>query len=413
MQLKSLTIAVHAALIGLSLHHSAQAAEGKTDTQSAQKTLPTIDVSGVKEVETALGPVYGFVAQRSETATKTDAPLIEVPQSISVLGRTELEARGGTNDMMDALRYTPGITVGVWGVDNRGRDWALMRGFPTIDTTHYRDGLNRGGDGRPLTEMYGLERVEVLRGPSSVLYGSGEAGGIINRISKRPNGEAIREVELQAGSFDRRRMAFDLGDRIDKEGTLSFRLVGLGLKTNSNNDKYPDGKPVKNERFYFAPSLRWQPSASTSVTLLADIVDNKSGDDFGYLTTADGALLSAKEGDPNFSWIKQRQSTIGYQVEHHLNDIWSVRQNFRQELNTSSKSHIRSELLEDGSTLARTTRLNEDPFNQPVVDSQITGKFKNKWLENTLLAGVDWNRFNSTGREYTGAAPDLNIGAPV
>lgn len=413
MQFNRTTVAIHAAFIGLTSVPSSYAADRTAQAPSAQTTLPTIEVAGERQPESPTGPVNGFAAQRTETGAKIDTPLVEMAQSISVVGREELDARGGTNDVMDALRYTPGIAVSVWGVDNRGRDWALMRGFPTINTTHYRDGLNRGGDGRPLTEMYGMERIEVLRGPSSVLYGSGDAGGIINRISKRPTGDTIREVEMQAGSFDRRRLAFDLGDRLNKDGTLSFRLVGLGLKTNSNNDKYPDGTPVKNERFYLAPSIRWQPSAATSVVVLADIIDNKSGDDFGYLTTNSGALLSAKEGDPKFSWIKQRQSTIGYQLEHRLDENWKVRQNFRQEMNTGSKRHIRSKLLSDERTLRRTAQLNEDPFNQTVVDTNISGSFKNQWFENKVLAGLDWNRFTSSGREFTGDAPSLDVLAPV
>ena len=153
--------------------------------------------------ESAMGPVQGYVARRSATGTKTDTPLLEVPQSISVIGREEMEARGVQN-IMDAVRYTPGVTVNNWGFDPRGIDWILMRGFDTTaGISGYRDGLVMPA--YSVSEPYGLERIEVLRGPASVVFGQGDAGGIINRVSKMPSNTPVREVELSYGTFQRKK----------------------------------------------------------------------------------------------------------------------------------------------------------------------------------------------------------------
>ncbi|MGH2263430.1 TonB-dependent receptor plug domain-containing protein, partial [Klebsiella pneumoniae] len=145
----------------------------------------------------AFSAVPGYAASRTATATKTDTPILEVPQSISVVGRDEMQARGAL-DVMDAVQYTPGVSGNTYGPDNRGWEYINLRGFSTYYVS-FRDGLAQTPTGvtRYSTEPYGLERIEVLRGPSSMTFGQGDAGGVLNRISKRPTGERIREVEVQ------------------------------------------------------------------------------------------------------------------------------------------------------------------------------------------------------------------------
>jgi iron complex outermembrane receptor protein len=224
--------------------------------EATGSTLPAVTVRGTAYTETANGPVQGYVARRSATGTKTDTPLLETPQSISVIGRDELDARG-VQTVMEAVRYAPGVAVGNWGYDARGIDWLLIRGFDATNAM-FRDGLSMPA--YSLTESYGVERVELLRGPASVTFGQSDAGGLVNRVSKRPGDTAVREVELQLGSFDRRQLAFDLGGALGD--ALSYRLVGVGLDSETQ-ERYPNGAAVEVERRHVAPSLRWRPSEST------------------------------------------------------------------------------------------------------------------------------------------------------
>ncbi len=391
--------------------------EGSTlviERMASITSLPEVRVTAQAERESATGPVIGYVAQRSATGTKTDTAIIETPQSISVIGRDELDARGA-QDLLEAIRYTPGVTSNTYGVDNRGYEFLLMRGFDGAARESYRDGLEQASFGNivGLTETYGVERIEVLRGPSSMIFGGGDAGGIINRTSKLPTGDALREVDIQYGSFNRKQLGFDVGDRLNDDGSLAFRVVGLGLKSNSNNAQYPNGDELKNERFYLAPSLRWRPTATTSFTVLAEVLKNKSADDIWYLADPDGKRTNLNEGDPNYSQMKQNQASIGYQFEHQFNDAWTLKQNFRQTQTDNDKHHIWSNWEADGRTLSRTTVLHQDQLDQTLLDTHMQGKLHLGATQHTVLLGVDWNHVKGSETAYTGQAPSLDLFEPI
>ncbi|MCY1213671.1 TonB-dependent siderophore receptor [Variovorax sp. RO1] len=371
---------------------------------AAGSTLPVVTVRD--EPEVANGPVQGYVARRSATGTKTDTPLIETPQSISVIGREELDARGVQN-IMEAVRYTPGVAVGNWGYDARGIDWLLLRGFDATNAM-YRDGLRLAP--YSLTEPYGVERVEVLRGPASVAYGQSDAGGVINRVSKMPSATAVREVEVQLGSFGRKQLGVDLGGAISD--TLTYRLVGVAHDSNTQ-ESYPNGDAVKVKRDYLAPSLRWQPSAATSFTVLAEFLQSKAGDDTGYVVGPKGVPTWVKEGEPRFSWIKQKQNALGYMFEHHFNDSWTVRQNVRFNDFDTDKTHMRTALQADGRTLLRTARADPERVHQLTADTNVQGRVRTGAAEHTLLFGIDWMRNNYSTSTRTGPAPSLDLLFPV
>ncbi len=367
--------------------------------------LPPIMVSDERP-ETANGPVQGYVARRSSTAMKTDTPLIETPQSISVIGRDELDARG-VQSITEAVRYTPGVAAGNWGFDGRGYDWLLIRGF-NATTAMYRDGLLLPP--WSMTESYGLERVEVLRGPASTSFGQTDAGGIVNRVSKLPSATSVREVEVQLGSFNRKQAAVDLGGAISD--TLSYRLIGVGLDSDVQ-ERYPTGEALPLKRSYLAPSLRWQPSGSTSFTVLGEFLKNKAGDDIGYVVNPKGGTPMVKEGDPRYSLLETQQSSLGYIFEHDFNDSWAVRQNLRYTRFDTDKHHIFSNFLDDDRTLARTAKFTTERFNQLTADTHLRGRVRTGAAEHTLLFGVDWTRFRNSGKTFDGPAPDLNLLAPL
>jgi iron complex outermembrane receptor protein len=381
------------------------------DVSGAQNTLPAVQVVANAD-ESPTGAFPGYVARRTATATKTDTPVLEVPQSISVIGREEMDARGA-QDVMEAIRYTPGVTTGMYGPDNRGWEYILLRGFPTTYGV-FRDGLAQPPFGPTyyLTEPYGLERVEVLRGPSSMVFGQGDAGGIVNRVSKLANGERIREIELQYGSFQRKQLAFDLGDQIGSNTDLSYRVVGVGLDSN-DQDRYPDGRKLNHTRSYIAPSVRWQPNATTSLTVFGEFLRNNTGEDPYYLTQ-DYKLYPIKVGDYSFGQLKQTSSAIGYRFETALNDSWTLRQNFRySQIDLSRRVVWADSLGEDQHTLARIARTWNDPADLAALDTNVQGKLRYGAVEHTVLLGVDYANQRGKQRRFIGAAPDLDLFAPV
>lgn len=377
-----------------------------------ENVLPLVRVNAAPETERALGPVVGYVAGRTATATKTDTSLLEVPQSISVIGRDEMDAHGA-QDIMAAIRYTPGVSVNAYGPDNRGWEEIMLRGFSSYYAS-YRDGLAQTPFGivYALTEPYGLERVEVLRGPASMTFGQGDAGGIVNRVSKQATGESIREIEVQFGSHQRKQLAVDLANTTSADEPLAYRVVAVGLDSN-DQDRYPDGHPLNRTRTYVAPSLRWQPDAATSLTLLGEFIRNRSPEDPYYIGT-DYVVTSVKMGDYSFSRLTQDQAAVGFRFEHRFNDHWTVRQVARH-------SHIELDrrvvwvdsLLNDGHTVSRVARTWNDSATQTGLDSNVQGKLRSGSAEHTLLFGIDWNNLRGNALRHIGTAPDLDLLAPV
>ncbi|MDP9895531.1 outer membrane receptor for ferric coprogen and ferric-rhodotorulic acid [Variovorax boronicumulans] len=194
---------------------------------SGTSTLPAVTVVADGE-ESATAHVQGFVAKRSATATKTDTPIIETPQSLTVITADRMEAMGATT-LKDALSYTPGVAITTFGADSR-YDWLTLRGFDAYAPGFYLDGLplrNNGNWGVWRTENYGAERIELLRGPASVLYGQASPGGVVNVVSKRPTAEPLRELQVQLGDHNRKQVAGDFSGPLDADGKVLYRVVGL------------------------------------------------------------------------------------------------------------------------------------------------------------------------------------------
>ena len=225
--------------------------------------LPPIVVTGQGENPT--GPVQGFVANTGLSATKTNTPLIETPQSISVVTKDQITATDAET-LSEALTYTPGITFQSPAYSRMNDDF-MIRGFNVAagGSGMLRDGLRLQSnvyDGNQ--EPYGLERVEVLRGPSSVLYGQLSPGGVVNAISKRPTDTPFHEVNAEYGSYGRTQFSGDTGGPIDENGMLSYRLTGLWRDSGNWVDHVPDDK------LYIAPAFTLRPSDATTITFLSD-----------------------------------------------------------------------------------------------------------------------------------------------
>lgn len=373
----------------------------------AETVLPTVRVKARDDHETAVGPVTGYAAKRSATATKTDTSITEIPHSVSVIGRDEIETKG-MREVLDTLNYTPGVFTRTYGRDDRGYEFLTLRGFDS-STHNYLDGLAQLGflDIGPMTEVYGVERVEVLRGPSSATFGQGDVGGIVNRVSKQPSlGEPVPEARVQLGNFKHRQLAFDYGDRVGE--SVAFRLVGLA-RSNDDQATYPGGEKAQTKRQYFAPSLLWQPTAATSLTLLASVLRHDAGDDVGYVTDANGQPTNVREGDPRYSRIVHKASTVGYEFRHEFDANWGFRQKFRYADRETDKHHIWSSLETDGRTLTRTAAHHFGNLRQASLDSFLEGRHQTGGVAHTLIAGVDWTRVRATELNLTGSAPDLCV----
>ena len=384
--------------------------QASATTAAAETTLPALNVRARADADAG-----GYVAHRASVGTKTDTPLVEVPQSISVIGSQEIEDKGLTT-LTDALAQTPGVTVNPYGFDSRGLDWVLLRGFDGWYTSSFRDGLAQNVGITFLgvqTEVYGLDRLEVLRGPSSVLFGKGDVGGVVNRVSKVPGPDAVREIGVQTGRYDRKQVMADLGGAIDAEGQWRWRVVGLGLDTGTQ-DQYPNGERMTQKRQYLAPSLKWQPTPQTSLTLQAELLRDDGSDDVQFISDSNGQPTTLKEGDPSYSRIETGSDAIGWQFAHRFDSGWKLQQNARYAHRTSDKHHILSFFDADPNELLRQARHDVEAVDENSIDTSVQGKVDGgNGVSHTLLFGFDVDRSRAEWQRWQDMTTSLELGNPV
>lgn len=350
--------------------------------------LAPISVQGV------VGGTEGYVATRSAVGTKVETPLVEIPQTISVVTRKEMDQRA-VQDFAGAVAYSPGIAV----VDYPGGPGApdfSMRGFRDFNLFGiYRDGLRAGFNNYDTTfEPYGLERVDVVKGPSSVLFGQTSPGGVVNLTTKRPTASPLREVELQTGSYGRRQAAFDFGGPVDGDGTVLYRLTGLGRLSDTQVDHAPD------DRFYIAPAVTFKPTDRTKMTLLASYQKlTMSGAEQSIPRNARGLIgTDLYFGVPGVSDWKVQNTSVGYEIEHEISPAWTIHQNARY---MHSRVNFHSAFstawpvdLVDGRYYPVGLQDRPKSTDTYLIDSNVQGKVTTGPVSHTILAGVDYGYYS-------------------
>jgi iron complex outermembrane receptor protein len=359
------------------------------------------------------GPDKGYIAKNTMTGAKTDTPIREIPQSISVVTREQMDDRI-SEQIEDTIAYTSGVTPSPWGVDDRF-DQFLIRGFDIGPYAVYRDGLpQKAIDFSGFkAEPYGLERVEVLKGPASVLYGSNEVGGIVNLVTKRPTQDPLYSAYAGYGSFNTYEAGIDLGGPLDKEGVWTYRLTGLFRDGQTQTDF------SRNNRVFIAPAITWSPSADTSLTILA----NYQWDELTpntFLPIASPAFpnipkfsRSFTTSDPNFDRFDADHGSIGYEFEHSFNEEWKIWQNVRYSQQGTDYRHLYFSSMIDDDTMGRTAFTVDETATLFSVDNGVQYDYEGKRIKNTLLMGLSYDRQTVDGQNGFGTGPNLDIDDPV
>lgn len=360
------------------------------------------------------GPVDGYVAKTSATASKTGTPILETQQSISVITRDQIEAQSAQT-LGEILNYTAGVVGQPFGADPRF-DSPIVRGFDGRQL-QYLNGLKlMRTAGAPTLEVYGLERVDVLRGPASVMYGQGNPGGIINQVSKRPRFENFGEVGTQIGSYDNYGAFFDFGGVIPNHEEFAYRLTGLAKNAGAQTDN------LDNDRYFIAPAFTWKPDEDTSLTILTSVQHDNPSSPSGlppqYITGGSGLKLPRNffVGDESFDGSSRTMTNIGYEFERHLNETWTFRQNVRYtnfDWNYQALGMASAGLGPDGRTLARTATFQDENLNTFNVDNNLTAEFSTAAVDHKVLFGLDYRYFDNNVRTRFFRATPLDVLDPV
>ena len=369
--------------------------------------LTPVSVEGVGRGENAVGPVSGYVATHSATAGKTDTPILETAQSVSVVTAQQIADRQN-NRVQDAVAYTSGVRIGEAGYDPRF-DEIYVRGLEATISGDYLDGLRQPNSGWLSyygTEPYGLERIEILKGPSSVMYGQISPGGMVNRVTKRPSEDAMNEVEVQAGSNDHYQGQFDVGGKAGEDGTLLYRLVGV------DRDAKTDIHQIDNDTRYLAPSFLWQPNADTSLTVLTGYQYRRTAGSPRPYQTSDGVLTNFWPGDEAFDQLEQTQYTAGYELEHALDARWTLRQKLRYGHVQTVNQYLDVTGITDGHVLDRSTEGVYETMQSVEADNQAQATFSSGNVQHTLLTGIDAMWMAADVKYAYGSAPSIDMWAP-
>jgi iron complex outermembrane receptor protein len=386
---------------------------------ASRKPQPKREAATV--VENPRGAVQGYVAGRSMAGTKTNTPIMQTPQAISVVGSEQIrDQKPGKFD--EILRYSPGVLAGTFGADTRN-DWFLIRGFKSDDVGLFLDGLQLFYTSYASWKLqpFNMERVEVLRGPSAVLYGGSSPSGIVNAVSKLPPTEPIRYLETGVNNFGNAYLSFDFGGPVataPENGKLFYRVVGQVQNGGTQVDFTPDNN------YFIAPSLTWKPDADTTFTVLASAskYETRSLNFLPYV----GTVVSAPFGriptslfasDPSVDTFKREQEMLGYQFEKNLSDDMTFRQNARYAHVDVTLSTLFGLGYVNGdpttASLARGNFLTHGIANQGNLDSQLEYRFNTGILRHTALFGLDLKHYSIDDWQGFGGATPLNLLNPV
>ncbi|WP_044874265.1 TonB-dependent siderophore receptor [Pseudomonas sp. LFM046] len=378
--------------------------------------LPEVNIDGSRSYETAWGPTTGMVATRTAAGTKTDTAINEIPRSISVITRDQLDSRPTLN-LNDSLRYTAGVMSSGYGSDSRA-DWLKVRGFVP---TQFLDGLPLpvGSFANPKIEPWNLERIAVLRGPASSVYGQTPPGGLLDMVSRRPQDEQANEVELQAGNNDHKQINFDSTGRIDDEGQFLYRASGTVRDSDSPIDHIPD------KRYNIAPSLTWNINDDTRWTFLSQYTRDDTGIT-GQFLPLQGTKIDSPFGDishhknlgePDWDFYDRTYYALGYSFEHRFNDVWQFRQNLRytkSDLEFQAVNVATFNTIDDEGNVNRESGIVDEDISQFALDNNFQADFSTGELGHTVLLGLDHQRANTNYRWLYGmGVPPINVNDPI
>jgi iron complex outermembrane recepter protein len=334
----------------------------------------------------------GYRVPSASTATGTDTPILETPFSIQVIPQEVIRDQQAIQ-IKDALSNVSGVAYR-GDVQGRSGNTFIIRGFSDIQVL--RDGFRRfgaGGDGegtaQPITEVANLERIEVLKGPASILYGAIEPGGLINLVSKQPLSQPFYEAELQFGSRGLVRPRFDISGPLTEDRKVLYRLNGLYYSLgNFRNLEQND------QKFLIAPALTWKINDRTDLNLSLEYVSATRPADFG-IPSKDGKVVDVPRDrvitEPNDT-VSSSSLDISYRLEHRIDDNWKLRNAFRYSSSQYDFGVVALPLAFDPATniVTRSLASQDSETKNYTFQTNVVGEFATGDVKHTLLGGVDY-----------------------
>ncbi len=355
--------------------------------------VPTVDVRA------APASTNGYQATRSRTATRTDTPLRDVPQSVSVVTQEAIRDLSLQN-LQDALRFVPGAGF-AQGEGNR--DTPVLRGYSSTANL-FVDGLR--DDVEYYRDLYNIDRVEVLLGPSAMIFGRGGGGGVVNRVTKQPDWETIREVRLQTGSYNNYRGTIDLGQAINE--SVAFRILGMYEDT----DTYRDGVSIR--RYGINPNVAFRIGDSTTLRISYENFRDERNTDRGIPSFNGKPVrlgVSTFVGDPNLSVNHVNLNAVNVTGEHRFDNGVVLRNLFRYATYDKFYQNVFSGAVNAAGTAVQLAAYNNATQRDNIINqTDVQFALDTGPIRHTFLAGFEYQRqvsdnFRNTGY-FTAVGPN-------
>jgi iron complex outermembrane receptor protein len=351
----------------------------------------------------------GYFVPDATTATKTDTPIRDIPQTIQVIPQQVLRDQNVTR-LQDATRNVAGASQDSNSITDRNQG-VRVRGFYT---DIFRNGL-RVQEAGELIDLANVERIEVLSGPASVLYGRGFSGGIVNVVTKQPLRDPFYAVDVTIGSFDFYRGAIDLSGPLNDSKTVLYRLNVAYLDRNTFVDRFDESQ------FFIAPVVSLVLGDRTRLTLESEYIDTRGSFFFGL--PIEGTVLPNPNGriprnrNTSESDLNRSLTSIGYRLEHQFNDNWSLQHVFRASFFEYEQSGVfpSGGLNSDNRTIERTANDFNSNGQAYRLNTYLTGKFSTGSIKHQVVFGVDLDKLNGlfNGQGFSGTASPIDVFNPV
>ncbi|MDV3242936.1 MAG: TonB-dependent receptor plug domain-containing protein, partial [Methylocaldum sp.] len=367
---------------------------------AADEDLTTLDqVKVVGKVEQAGGDTKGYMAKRTTTATKTDTPLIDVPQSITVITQ-ELIKDQNMQSIADTVRYVPGV---VMSQGEGNRDAVIFRGNATTGDM-YVDGMR--DDVQYFRDLYNIDRVEVLKGPNAMIFGRGSSGGLINRVTKQANWENPREASFQVGSWDKFRLTGDFGQAINEN--FAVRLTSMWESSRSFREGFHA------ERWGVNPTVSWRLGDQTQVTFGYEHYEDDRVADRGISSFSGRPVetdVSTFFGDPRRSPTWSKVDAFNALIDHDFGNGIKFRNRTRYAIYDKFYQNIFPGAVNAAGDQVAISAYNnatqrENFFNQTDLTFELeTGPFKHTLLTGAEFGHQETDNFRQTGY-FTAVGPN-------
>lgn len=373
----------------------------------AQQASRGIELDTIEVVADGASPDDSetVVATELTGGGKLSGEILDIPASVSVITAKEMEERG-VKDVEQALQYTAGVITDFYGSDDR-YDFFKIRGF---DAYTYRDGLSLGAPfGNVREEPFAFDRIEVVRGASSTLFGVSDPGGMVNFVTKTPKRERFGNVYGTVGSWEHVEAGLDFGDNITADDTLSYRIAAKVQESEKYYDQSQD------DSRFGQLGLSWRPTGATTLTLVADYLNRDASPNSSGHPVDANLKRSLFLGEPAFNYQNVERATFNLMFDHEFGNGLSFHTNARYSDVESDwgYAYVAGTVSIANAIASRYYFANDRAEENFVADAHLEYEGSFGVVDTRTLVGAEYNDLSRDNANYWAPAPNISWVNPV